>query len=97
MVYQNGSRSGKAIYNEVKDYGRTMQSNMTIFYRKIQGCDFPIITKIACQQHIKRKFIDCQDAEPDVKVMVDLINILYHEEPKHRIGENGWTIELNFK
>ena len=53
--------------------------------------------RIACLQHIKRKFIDCMDAEPEAKEMVKLINKLYHEEHKHKIEENGWTVEDNFK
>jgi predicted choloylglycine hydrolase len=28
--------------------------------------------------------------------MVKLINKLYHEEHKHKIGENSWTVEDNF-
>ena len=67
------------------------------FYRKIQDNDFPNITRIACLQHIKRKFIDCMDAEPEAKEMVKLINKLYHEEHKHKVEENGWTVEDNFK
>lgn len=97
VVYQDGSRSGKVIYNEVKDYGGVMQSDAASFYRKIQGDEFPNITRIACLQHIKRKFLACMDAEPEAKEMVRLINRLYHEEHKHKIGENGWTVEDNFK
>jgi len=29
--------------------------------------------------------------------MVRLINKLYHEDHKHKIGENSWTVEDNFK
>ena len=74
-----------------------MHSDAASFYRKIQSDDFPNITRIACLQHIKRKFIDCMDAEPEAKEMVKLINKLYHEEHKHKIGENSWTVKDNFK
>ena len=74
-----------------------MHSDAASFYRKIQGDDFPNITRIACLQHIKRKFIDCMDAEPEAKEMVKLINKLYHEEHKHKIGENSWTVKDIFK
>ena len=37
------------------------------------------------------------DAEPEAKEMVRLINKLYHEDHKHKIGENSWTVEDNFK
>ncbi|MDD6379129.1 MAG: transposase [Prevotella sp.] len=57
----------------------------------------PNITRIACLQHIKRKFIDCMDAELEAKEMVKLIKKLYHEDHKHKIGENSWTVEDNFK
>ena len=74
-----------------------MHSDAASFYRKIQSDDFPNITRIACLQHIKRKFIDCMDAEPEAKEMVKLINKLYHEEHKHKIGEKGWTVKDIFK
>ena len=37
------------------------------------------------------------DAEPEAREMVNLINKLYHEEHKHKIGEKGWTVKDNFK
>ena len=96
VVYRDGSRAGDVIYDELHGYHGTMHSDAASFYRKIQGDDFPNITRIACLQHIKRKFIDCMDAEPEAKEMVKLINKLYHEEHKHKIGENSWTVEDNF-
>ena len=74
-----------------------MHSDAASFYRKIHSDDFPNITRIACLQHIKRKFIDCMDAEPEAKEMVKLINKLYHEEHKHKIEEKGWTVKDIFK
>ena len=97
VVYRDGSRAGDVIYDELHEYHGTMHSDAASFYRKIQGDDFPNITRIACLQHIKRKFIDCMDAEPEAREMVKLINKLYHEEHKHKIGEKGWTVKDNFK
>ena len=96
-VCRDGSRAGDVIYDELHDYHGTMHSDAASFYRKIQCDDFPNITRIACLQHIKRKFIDCMDTEPEAKEMVKLINKLYHENHKHKIGENSWTVEDNFK
>ena len=46
------------------------------------------------RRHVKRKFIDCGEDE-EAKKMVGLINKLYHQEHKHRIGEENWTEEKN--
>ena len=54
----------------------------------------PHITRIPCLQHIKRKFIDCGEDEPDAKRIVELINTLYQNEHKHKIAD-GWTVEQN--
>ena len=39
-----------------------------------------------CLQHIKRKFIDCGEDDPDAKRIVEMINTLYQNEHKHKIG-----------
>ena len=44
-------------------------------------------------QHIKRKFIDSGENDPDVKRSVELINKLYQNEHKHKVGVDGWTAE----
>ena len=51
------------------------------------------IIRIPCLQHIKRKFIDCGEKDPDAKRIVELINALYQNEHKHKVGVEGWTVE----
>ena len=97
VVYENGSRSGEVIFGEVKGYSGTMQSDAASFYKKIEGKAFPDIIRIACLQHIKRRFIDCQDYDRDSARMVKLMNMLYRKDHKHKIGEKGWTVEDNLK
>lgn len=43
---------------------------------------------------MKRKFIDCED-DFDAKVIVRLVNHLYHKDHKHKIGTDGWTVDDN--
>jgi hypothetical protein len=97
VVYENGSRSGEIIYKEVDGYSGTMQSDAASFYKKIESDAFPNIIRIACLQHIKRRFIDCQDYDPDCAQMVVLLNKFYQNDHKHRIGVDGWTVQDNLK
>lgn len=97
VVYEDGSRSGEVIYKEVEQYSGTLQSDAASFYKKIEGDAYPDITRIACLQHIKRRFIECQGYDTDSAEMVRLINKLYHEEHKHNVGEEGWTVQDNLK
>jgi len=97
VVYEDGSRSGDVIYKEVEGYKGTMQSDAASFYKKIEGSDYPCIIRIACIQHIKRRFIECQDYEPDAARMVRLLNKLYQKDHKHKVGEKGWTVEMNLE
>ena len=97
VVYENGSRSGEVIYNEVEGYSGTMQSDAASFYKKIESDAFPDIIRIACLQHVKRRFIECQDYDPDSARMVILLNMLYHNDHMHKVGMDGWTVEDNFK
>lgn len=97
VVYENGSRSGEIIYKEVDGYRGTMQSDAASFYKKIESDAFPNIIRIACLQHIKRRFIDCQDYDPDSAHMVVLLNKFYQNDHKHKIGVDGWTVEDNLK
>ncbi|MCI6119300.1 MAG: hypothetical protein MR717_08475 [Prevotella sp.] len=39
---------------------------------------------------MKRKFLDCGD-DFDCKVIVRLINHIYHLDHKHSIGQDAWT------
>ena len=97
VVYENGSRSGEIIYKEVEGYSGTMQSDAASFYKKIESDAFPNIIRIACLQHIKRRFIECQDYDPDSAQMVVLLNMLYHNDHKHKVGVDGWTVEDNLR
>ena len=97
VVYENGSRSGEVIYKEVDGYSGTMQSDAASFYKKIESDAFPNIIRIACLQHIKRRFIDCQDYDPDSARMVVLLNKFYQNDHKHKIGVDGWTVQDNLK
>ena len=97
VVYEDGSRSGDVIFKEVEGYKGTMQSDAASFYKEIEGSDYPCIIRIACIQHIKRRFIECQDYEPDAARMVRLLNRLYQEDHRHKVGEKGWTVEKHQK
>lgn len=88
--YDDGSRSQKVISNFLGAYSGTLQSDGFSAYRNLASQ----LTRLACLQHVKRKFRDCMD-EPDAKEIYDLINILYQQEHKHKIGEGGWTIDDN--
>lgn len=96
VIYEDGSRSEKIILNELAKYKGTVQSDAYIAYKKLESNDYPNIQRIACLQHIKRKFLDCGD-DADAKQIVNLINQLYHEEHKHKIGIDKWTADDNLK
>ena len=42
-------------------------------YRKLETDQYHNITRIACLQHVKRKFLE-QDKEPDARKIVEMIN-----------------------
>ena len=88
--YEDGSRSEKVILNYIGDYGGTFQSDGFSPYRKMARK----LTRLACLQHVKRKWLDCED-DFDAKVVVRLINYLYHKDHMHKVGTDGWTVEDN--
>ena len=90
--YDDGSRSEKVILNYIGDYGGTFQSDGFSPYRKMAK----LLTRLACLQHVKRKFLDCEEDE-EAQVIVGLINKLYQEDHKHEIGKDGWTAEKNLR
>ena len=90
--YDDGSRSEKVILNYIGDYGGTFQSDGFSPYRKMAK----LLTRLACLQHVKRKFLDCEEDE-EALVIVGLINKLYQEDHKHEIGKDGWTAEKNLR
>lgn len=97
LLYEDGSRLEDVILKELGAYSGILQSDAYAPYRKLQSDLFPSIKRIPCLQHIKRKFIDCGGSDKDATQLVSLINKLYQEEHKHKIGEEGWTAEMNLK
>lgn len=89
--YHDGSRKEDVILNYIKGYQGTFQSDGFSPYRKMAKW----LLRLGCFQHVKRKFIDCGE-DPDTKEMVQLLNCVYHQDNKHKIGENGWTERDNY-
>lgn len=87
-LYDQGSRKEEIIMNLLDRYKGAIQSDAYLPYIKLGSSQYPNITRIACLQHIKRKFLDLKE-DPDARKIVDLTNKLYHEEHQHRIGEQG--------
>ena len=88
--YHDGSRSEDVIFDYIDGYSNAFQSDGFSPYRKLAKR----LIRLACLQHVKRKFLDCGD-DFDAKVVVRLINHLYHKDHKHEIGKDGWTVEDN--
>ena len=88
--YHDGSRAQDVILNYIGDYGGTFQSDGFSPYRKMAR----MLTRLACLQHVKRKFLDCEDDE-EAQGIVGLINGLYQNDHKHTIGKDGWTAQKN--
>lgn len=95
LVPEKGSRSERVILNELGSCKGIIQSDGYSPYRKLESDAYPHITRIPCLQHIKRKFIDSGENDPDAKRIVELINKLYQNEHKHKVGVDGWTVEQN--
>lgn len=93
FVYEDGSRSEQVILDVFSDYKGTIQSDAYAPYRKLESDTYPDIVRIACLQHIKRKFIDCGEDDKDAQKIVDIINKLYRKDKKHKVGIKGWTEE----
>lgn len=94
--YENGSRSQDVIFNFLEDYQGTLQSDAYPPYRKLETDAYPTIKRIACLQHIKRKFLDLK-GEPDAQKIIELTNQLYQSEHEYRIGQQGWTVRDNLR
>ena len=90
--YHDGSRKEDIILDYIKGYKGAFQSDGFSPYRKMAKW----LLRLACFQHVKRKFLDCGD-DFDAKVIVRLVNHLYHQDHKHKIGEEGWTERDNYK
>lgn len=97
LLYDNGSRSEDVILDELCDYRGIIQSDGYSPYRKLGGEAYPHIVRIPCLQHIKRKFIDCGEGDPDAGKVVGLLNELYQKDHKHKVGTDSWTVEQNLE
>ncbi len=84
-------------WDELCDYRGIIQSDGYSPYRKLGGDAYPHIVRIPCLQHIKRKFIDCGEDDPDAGKVVGLLNELYQKEHRHKVGTDGWTVEQNLE
>ena len=73
--YHDGSRGQDVILDYIGDYGGTFQSDGFAPYRKMAAR----LTRLACLQHVKRKFLDCGD-DGETQGMVGLINGFYRNE-----------------
>ncbi|MGL5636708.1 MAG: IS66 family transposase [Bacteroidales bacterium] len=95
FFFDNGSRSAEVLHKRIANYKGTIQSDAYSPYKALESEKFPDIKRIACFQHVKRKFIDANE-DPKAQCIVDLINKIYQAEHKHKIGIDGWTIEKNY-
>lgn len=90
--YDNGSRAKKVIDDLLGNYTDTIQCDGYAPYKSINDN----LTRLSCLQHCKRKFLDMSN-NPEADKITQLINKLYHQEHKHRIGIDGWSEEDNLK
>ncbi|MDY3283985.1 MAG: transposase [Prevotella sp.] len=72
--YHDGSRKEDIILDYMKGYQGAFQSDGFFPYRKMAKW----LLRLACFQPVKRNFLDCWD-DFDAKVIVRLINHLYHQ------------------
>ncbi len=98
FFYDDGSRSEKVILNELNGYEGVIQSDGLGAYKKVALQSGGKIVRVSCLQHCKRAFLedDIKD-NPDAMEVARLANSFYHNEHKHRIGDEGWTVEDNLK
>ena len=90
--YHDGSRAQDVILNYIGDYGGTFQSDGFSPYRKMAKR----LVRLACLQHVKRKFLDCGGDE-EAQGIAGLINGFYRNEHKHTVGVDGWTARKNLR
>ena len=91
--YHNGSRKEDIILDYMKGYQGAFQSDGFSPYRKMAKW----LLRLACFQHVKRKFLNCGD-DFDAKVIVRLINFLLPKTDKHEAVHymlNEWDALMN--
>lgn len=94
FFYHDGSRAQEIIHDYIGDSTGAFQSDGYTAYRNMEKKKSGVI-RLACLQHGKRKFLGCGD-DFDARVVVRLINYLYHQDHKHTIGKDGWTERMNY-
>lgn len=88
-LYEN-TLAGRCFLTSSLEYEGTVQSDAYSPYRKLESDAYPGIKRIACLQHVKRKFLEVQE-EPEAQKIVELTNKLYQKEHEHCVGRQGWT------
>lgn len=96
FFYDGGSRKESVFIEFIKGYLGIIQTDGLKIYRKTGDDPDNGITRIACLQHIKRKFLDLKGI-PEADRLFSLYNSLYHNEHRHRIGHDGWGAGDNLK
>ncbi len=98
FFYDDGSRSERVILNELDGYESVIQSDGLKAYKKVAAQSGGKITRVSCLQHCKRGFLDDDIKDnPDAMKVARLADSLYHNEHRHRVGVDGWTVEDNLK
>ena len=70
LLYDDGSLPEKVILNELGGCKGIIQRTILTLPEASKAMLIPI-TRIPCLQHIKTKFIDCGEDDPDAKRIVD--------------------------
>jgi uncharacterized protein YoxC len=85
FFYEKGSRK-KSVFTDYlpSDYGGTIQTDGYEPYKSLETTEYPNAIRIACAQHIKRKFLDIKNKTANK--MVNMYNELYHLEHKIPAG-----------
>lgn len=96
FFYDDGSRSEEVILKELKGYRGAIQSDGLGAYKKVAAQSGGKVLRLACLQHCKREFLDMK-GNADADRIVTLANQLYQNEHKHKIGEDGWTVDDNLR
>lgn len=82
FFYENGSRARKVLTGYIKpDYRGAIQCDGFGDYKILETQEYPNVTRLACFQHCKRKFMDIP-ANEDAQSIIEIINSLYQEEHK---------------
>lgn len=88
FYYNEGSRSQEIPKELLKGVITTLQSDAYIGYKNLG----PGIKRIACLAHLRRYFKDVGD-DKDARYVMEEIDKLYFNDNKHKVGEEGWTID----